>query len=165
MNLVKQHNLKILSKDQDKIKRSCNYRIKESCPLNGNCLHQCMVYKAEVTNNTTYKEYYGTSVGEFKSRYNNHMQSSRQISHINDMELSKYLWTLKANGMHYHVKWSVKLHASQYKCGTRSCDLCLTEKVIIARADPKVLLNKRTELISKYHHRNKFILNKAKKHK
>ena len=29
----------------------------------------------------------------------------------------------------------------------RRCDLCLTEKTIIALADPKVLLNKRTELI------------------
>ena len=33
-----------------------------------------MVYKAEVTTNTTYKEYYGMSLGEFKSRYNNHLQ-------------------------------------------------------------------------------------------
>ena len=29
-NLIKQHNLKILSKDQDKIQQSCNYSIKES---------------------------------------------------------------------------------------------------------------------------------------
>ena len=120
-----------------------------------------MVYKAEVTTNTTYKEYYGTSEGEFKSRYNNHMQSLRHISHINDTELSKYLWTLKANRTDYHLKWSVKSYAPGYKCGTRRCDLCLTEKMIIALADSKVLLNKRTELISKCRHRNKFILNKV----
>ena len=58
-NLIKQHNLKILSKDQDKIQQSCNYSIKESWLLNGKCLHQCIIYKAEVTINTTYKEYYG----------------------------------------------------------------------------------------------------------
>ena len=107
-NLIKQHNSKILGKDQDKIQRSCNCRIKESCPLNGKCLHQCMVYKAEVTTNTTYKEYYGTSEEEFKSRYNNNTQSFRHISHINDTELSKYLWALKANETDYHLKWSVK---------------------------------------------------------
>ena len=67
-NLTEQHNLNILSKDQDKIQRSCNCRIKETCPLNGKCLHQCMVYKVEVTTNTTYKKYYGTSEREFKSR-------------------------------------------------------------------------------------------------
>ena len=148
-NLIKQHNWKILNKDQDKIQRSCNYRIKETCPLSGKCLHQCMVYKAEVTTNTTNKEYYGTSEGEFKSRYNNHTQSFRHISYTNDTELSKYLWTLKADRTDYHLKWSIKSYASRYKCRTRRCDLCLTEKMIITLADPKVLLNKRTELMSK----------------
>ena len=106
-----------------------------------------MVYKAEVATNTTYKEYYGTSEGELKSRYNNHTQSLRHISHINYTELSKYLWTFEANGADYHLKWSIKSYASRYKCGTRRRDLCLTEKMIIALADPKVLLNKETELI------------------
>ena len=87
-NLIKQHNSKILNKDRDKIQRPCNCRIKESCPLNGKCLHQCMVYKAEVSTNTTCKEY-GASEGEFKSRYNIHTKSFRNISHINDTELSK----------------------------------------------------------------------------
>ena len=131
--------MKILNKNQDKIQRSCNCKIKESCPLNGKCLHQCLVCKAEVTTNTTYKEYYVALEGEFKSRYNNHMQSFRHLSHINNTELSKHLWTLKANGPDYHLKWSIKLYASQYKCGTRRCDLCLTEKMIIALADLKEL--------------------------
>ena len=114
-NLIKQHNSKILNKDRDKIQRTYNCRIKESCTLNGKCLHQCMVYKAEVSANTTYKEYYGVSEGEFKSRYNNHMQSFRKISQINETELSKYLWTLKANETDYHLKWSIKSYASRYK--------------------------------------------------
>ena len=71
-------------------------------------LHQCMVYKAEVPTNTTYQEYYGASEGEFKSRYNNHTQSFRFISHIIDAELSKYLWTLKANRTDYHLNLSIK---------------------------------------------------------
>ena len=157
-NLIKQQNSKILNKDQDKIQRPCNCRIKETCPLNGKCLHQCMVYKA----NTTYKEYYRAWEGEFKSRSNNHMQSFRSISNINDTELSKYLLTLKANGPDYHLKWSIKSYTFRYRCGTRRCDLCLTEKIIISLADPKVLLNKRTELISKCRHRSKFILNSVK---
>ena len=161
-NLIKQHNSKILNKDRDKIQRPCNWRIKESCPLNGKCLHQCMGYKAEVSTNTTYKEYSGESEGEFKSRYNNHTQSFRNISHINDTELSQYLWTLKANWTNYHLKWSIESYASRYKCGTRRYNLCLTEKMIIALADTKVLLNKRTELISKYPNRSKFILNSVK---
>ena len=127
-NLNKQLNSKILSKEQDKIQSSCNCRIKESYPLNGKRLHQCMVYKAEVTTNTAYNEYYGTSEGEFKSRFNNHTRSLRRISYINDTELSKYFWTLKTNRTDYDLKWSIKLYASRYKCGARMCSLCLTEK-------------------------------------
>ena len=114
-NLIKQHNSKILNKDQEKIPQLCNCRIKKSCPLNGKCLHQCMVQKAEVSTNTTYKKYSGASEGEFKLRCNNHTQSFRNISHINDTELSKYLWTLKANGTDYHLKWSIKSYAFRYK--------------------------------------------------
>ena len=65
--LIKQHNSKILSKDQNKMQQSGNFRIKECCSLSGKYLHQCMVYKAEVITNTTYKKYYGTSEGEFNS--------------------------------------------------------------------------------------------------
>ena len=45
-----------------------------------------------------------------------------------------------------------------YRCGTRRCDLCITEEYIIARADQERLLNERTEFISKGRHRNKFLL-------
>ena len=93
--------------------------------------------QAEVTTNITYKEYYGTSEGEIISRYNNHTKFFRHISHINDIELSKYLWTLKANGADYYLKCSIKLYASQYKCGTRRCDLCQTEKYYYSFSRPK----------------------------
>ena len=28
----------------------------------------------------------------------------------------------------FYLKWSIAAYASPYKCGTRRCDLCLTEK-------------------------------------
>ena len=95
------------------MQRSCNCRIKESSPLNGKCLHSTsmddMIYKAKVTTNCTYKEYYGMSESEFKSRCNKHTQSLRQISHVNNMEQFKYLWTLKAKGNDYHLRWTTIL--------------------------------------------------------
>ena len=39
-----------------------------------------------------------------------------------------------------------------YVCGTRKCDLCLCEKLLIARANSASLLKKRDELVSKYRH-------------
>ena len=50
------------------------------------------------------------------------------------------------------------MKSHKYVCGSRKCDLCICEKLLIARGDPYVLLNKRDELVSKCRHRNKFTL-------
>ena len=50
------------------------------------------------------------------------------------------------------------MKAHPYICGTRKCDLCLCEKLLIARANSPSLLNKQDELVSKCCHMNKFIL-------
>ena len=52
--------------------------------------------------------------------------------------------------------------AIPYKFGSRNYDLCLDEKVAIARYKGDGLLNKRTELLSKCRHRNKFIIANVK---
>ena len=52
--------------------------------------------------------------------------------------------------------------AIPYKCRSRNYDLCLAEKVAIARYKGDGLLNKRTELLSKCRHRNKFIIANVK---
>ena len=104
-------------------------------------LHQCMVYKAEVPTNTTYQEYYGASEGEFKSRYNNHTQSFRFISHIIDAELSKYLWTLKANRTDYHLNLSIKSYVHPDINVAQEGVICVWQKKWLLLW-PKVLLNK-----------------------
>ena len=83
-------------------------------------------------------------------------------AHVKNARRNRNIKTLKVNGTDCHLKWGIKSYASRYKCGTRRCDLCLTEKMIVALADQKVLLNKRAELISKYRHRSKFILKSVK---
>ena len=45
--------------------------------------------------------------------------------------------------MVYHIQ------PCQYNNGTKTCDLCLTEKLTIINANKRKLLNKRPELISK----------------
>ena len=50
------------------------------------------------------------------------------------------------------------MKSHKYVCGSQKCDLCICEKLLIARADLNVLLNKRDELVSTCWHRNKFTL-------
>ena len=47
-----------------------------------------------------------------------------------------------------------------YKCGSENCDLRLTEK-LIAQFEEVGLLKKRTELLFKCRHRNKFIISNS----
>ena len=106
---------------------------------------------------------YGASEGEFKTRYNNHTKYFRTHKYEHDTELSKHLWSLKDRGVNYDTKWFIiAVRATPYKCGTRRCNLCLTEKVCIIRADENGLLNKRNELILKCRHRKKHLLSTLK---
>ena len=77
----------------------------------------------------------------------NHTNSFRHRHHEQDTELSKHIWKLQDKGINFKVKWSVAAYTSTY---------------MIARANHKNLLNKRTELISKCRHKNKYILKSIK---
>ena len=76
----------------------------------------------------------------------------------NKSELAKYIWSLKEKGKKYAIKWSVAKKARPYKNGMRFCDLCLTEKTLIALSDPDVSLNKRNEILRKCTHKPRFKL-------
>ena len=89
-------------------KRSCNYRVKDNCPLDGKCLHECIVYQANVITNNQCKEYFGTAEGEFKLRYNNRTMSFRHKKREKDTELWRYLWKLKEENADYNLQWSIK---------------------------------------------------------
>ena len=137
--------------------KTCNCRRKTDCPMDGNCLSECLIYKASVI--TIANRYYcGTCENTFKERYNNHKCSFRNKSPEKNTELSKCVWELKEKDINYIINWDIAMKSHKYVCGSRKCDQCICEKVLIARADPNVLLNKRDELVSKCRHRNKFTL-------
>ena len=82
--------------------------------------------------------------------------SFRNKDYEKETELSKYVWKFKEKGKDFAIKWSVAAKASPYICGSKRCDLCLTEILLIAKAHPRTLLNKRTTIVSKCCHCNKF---------
>ena len=56
------------------------------------------------------------------------------------------------------MEWNTSTCASPYKCGSKRCDLCLTEILKTMREDPELRLSKQSESLSKCRHKNKFIL-------
>ena len=147
-----------MSNNENQTSRSCNCRSKPNCPMNGECLTKCIVYKASIKTSENTSVYYGASEGEFKTRFNNHTKSFKHSKYRNGTELSKLIWKLKEEATSFEISWEIESKAFPYKCGTRRCDLCLAEKVCIIRTEPKGLINKRTELLSRCHHRNKYII-------
>ena len=68
------------------------------------------------------------------------------------------LWRLKDGNKPYSIRWCVVRRAASYSNISERCNLCLAEKLKIAWADKTRSLNKRSELVSKCRHENKFYL-------
>ena len=90
-SIIKQHDSKVLSITVDNSNRKCNCRSRSNCPLNGECLTQCQVYKATSATSNKNFVYYITSEGEFKTWYNSHTKSFRYHKCMNDTELPKFM--------------------------------------------------------------------------
>ena len=162
--IIQSHNARVLNPFPTAPESSCNCRDPTSCPLDGNCLTSCIVYKASVSvPDRPTKEYYGLTEGTFKTRFTAHKRSFRVEAHKQETELSKYIWALKNEGINDpSVTWSIVRRAAPYKCGSRRCDVCLSEKLVIALSNPCNTLNSRAEIISTCRHRRKFRLSELK---
>ena len=158
-SIINKHNKKVTSIDtKPNSQDQCNCRDKDQCPIDNNCLTSGIIYNARVTTDDTPKIYIGLTEGIFKQRFMQHKHSFRHRSHMNSTELSKYIWQLCDSKKDFNIKWPIICRATLYSNITKRCDLCTTEKLMIINSKPDELLNKRSELISKCRHENKFYL-------
>ena len=152
--IIKSHNKKVSSPPLTE-PPPCNCRVKTNCPLNNNCRVSSVVYKCEVTApNTEKKVYIGLTERDFKQRYNSHKQSFNNKKYSNSTTLSTYIWKLKeTQHLTPTLHWSIIKRVKSYSNSSKSCPLCLEEKLqIMEYPYKKELLNKRTEIISKCRH-------------
>jgi len=158
--IITNHNKQIISNNTTPLQNGCNCRKKEQCPLDNNCLSTSLVYNAHVTTDedSTGKNYIGLTEGTFKQRYTQHKLSFQNRKYTNSTELSKYIWKLKDDKKNYVINWSIITSASSYNNMSKRCNLCLAEKLSIIKANKASLFNKRSELISKCRHENKYYL-------
>ena len=162
-NIMKQRNEQLLKEENNTGDvRRCNCDSIDNCPLNGECLTPNLVY----TSNVSYTEdnvaklavYHGSTSSPFKTRWNEHNSSFRLEYKRKNTTLSKLIWNLKERNIPYSIRWTIERKAVAYRCGTRRCNLCLAEKVVIARSNNPSMINKRSEILNKCRHRNKFLL-------
>ena len=164
-NIVKSHNQKILNENNEASdEKKCNCRSKNLCPLDGACLTKNIIYEATVTTSSgNARTYIGMTEHEFKTRYNNHKLSFKDRKHSHNTVLSKHIWDLKDENIDYKINWRIIKRASAYKGKPSRCNLCLAEKLCILTAQNASLLNKKSELVTKCRHENKFFVATNKK--
>ena len=154
--VIKNHNKSIMNGKPPAPAKTCNCR--NNCPLSGNCQVKCVIYQATVTSEQNSKNYIGLCATPFKTRWANHKSSFNLEHKRKETELSKHIWNLKDKNVDYNITWKILKQTNPYSNTTKRCQLCLWEKYFIIMSDKSVTLNKRSELISKCRHSNKFLL-------
>ena len=158
-SIISGHNAQILTPPPDPNARTCNCSGGTgSCPLDGKCLTEAVVYKAAVSSpNMPERVYYGQTGMTFKRRHYGHTHDiNHPPSEDTGTALSKHVWGLKEAGRDYSIKWSIERKCAPYRSGSRRCDICISEKTVIAMADPATMLNSRSEIVSGCRHRAKY---------
>ena len=163
--IINKHNKKILTKKENKRVDECNCRKKEECTLNGKCMSTNVLYKATATTTINPdKTYIGITEGPWKHRHAVHNCSFRNKEYNARTALTDYVWKMKENyGEMPTIKWSVIKTMPAYSNISRRCLLCLQEKLCIIEHDNQEnLLNRKSELVTKCRHANKFLLKNYK---
>ena len=158
--IIAAHNRKLINPKTNDIK-GCNCRGGiENCPAQGKCQESGILYQADVTaENEDIKTYIGATATTFKLRHANHKKSFNHRKYEFDTEISKYIWELKDKDKVFTIKWKILRSAYPYNPASEKCDLCLTEKTMIANyINKNQLLNTRNELMAKCRHREKWLL-------
>ena len=166
-NIIAGHNRKLLNTNTvTPMDRTCNCRGGISaCPVQGTCLSQSVIYKAEIIeidNKTKSKgppyTYIGLASNSFKERYSNHIDSFDKKARKDSTALSKFVWKTKDRGNDFSIHWQIIKSAPSYHPNIQTCHLCNMEKPIILTSTYPNLLNQRKELLSKCRHRKKHLL-------
>ena len=163
--IIKEHNKKIVQKETQET-LECNSRVETDCLLSGDCRKESVIYECTTTTCNSKKVYLGLTEGKLKKqRYYDYVKSFKNEFYANSTTLSSYVWEIKKRkDVTLALIWEVLQTAKAYSNITKRCSLCLHEKLaVITYPYPDELLNllnRRSELVTKCRHEDKFLLKK-----
>ena len=138
--------------------KDCNCKIKNQCPVNGQCRRKNIIYQATVNCEGKNETYIGLASTEFKTRFANHKNSFKDPKKRLSTELSKHIWLLKDQNKQFEIKWKIMCSAKPYSNITKKCNLCIAEKYLIICKPALASLNRKTELVGTCRHQAKHLL-------
>ena len=131
----KQNTSRLNNQDYEVDAKQNKCRSAINCPLNGKCCRNSIVYKASLKSNKTDKLYYGNCKITFKLRYNNHTNPLIIIIEKLTPELLEII-TIRAIATNNMKNRTPRNFISV--C-SKTCNLCLSEKLQMFQADLKKL--------------------------
>ena len=107
-------------------------------------------------NDRNKKVYFGSTQGEFKTRYYNHKTnfSTRSIGIVPCYLVMCWRSRIK-KGIDPILKWEVIKKCCKYRAGDRDCLLCMEEKLAIASCKSRDMLNQRSEVLNSCKHKRR----------
>ena len=168
---VSRHNVKILSDPpaqpaapvQAKVSCNCRHGL-ASCPVQGKCLTDSVVYRASVTETVSgdTETYTGLTGNRFKERWYKHNSDMRNEKDRHNTSLSAHVWELKERKIDFTLKWDFIERAPSFNPINKKCRLCLKEKFHILYNSDNSSLNKRQEIFNTCRHRKQRLLENFK---
>ena len=125
------------------------------------CLSNNILYQAYITplgKNSETKVYYDICETTFRLRYANQKKSFKHRNRKSDTELSNEFWRIKDDKHNANIKWEILGRHQAYNTSSKRCSLCLNEKLKIVLHRDNNMLNRRTEILNKCRHKNKYAL-------
>ena len=160
-NIISSHNQKVIRKTEKKTeKRKCNCQ-KKTCPLQGDCLVDNLVYQATVKSDNDEHTYVGLASTTFKLRLGNHKKSFKNATYRTETTLSSFVWDLKDNGKDYNLDWKLIGRAQPFSPISEVCNLCTLEKYFIIFHPELATINKREEINGHCLHKAPVLLDKT----
>ena len=163
---VSRHNMCILHDDQQNLQQpGCNCRGGPgSCPVQGKCLTDGVVYRAAVTETGSgnVEFYTGATGNTFKKRWDGHNTDCRYEKNRKNSRYSGHIWKLKDESKSFETEWKLIDRATTFNPITRKCRVCLKEKFYIMYHSAGSTLNKRHEIFNTCRHKNWKLLAKVK---
>ena len=133
--------------------------------MQSKCCTESSHYKCVAkSNNIPPKIYFGTSEGNWRTLYYYHAKAFRNLKYYKETTSSWFLWDSKNKNIPVlELLWSIEKKVLAYSNISKSCLLCLYDKIaIITFRNQDKLLKETSELTNKCRHENKFLLSNYK---
>ena len=106
---ISKHNSRLKKEEHPQPEPGCNCRGGvDTCPANGQCKKDSVVYRASVTTENGNTEFYTGLTGDtFKTRFGGHKTSFNNQKYRNKTTLSTHIWKLKEEETNFTTRWSL----------------------------------------------------------